>query len=94
MAEAILKTFDCVKAETVADDSFAATVKARAKCATNPLVRIEGLNLLPLRKVVDGSKSTTERVTAVNRLSDKEKILRDITNTYTALERTKTVTID
>lgn len=94
MAEAILKNFDCVKAETVGDDSLKATVNARIECAKNPLVRIEGFNLLPMRKVVDASKTTTERVRSVNQLSDTEKILKDITKTYYVLDHTKVVTIE
>ncbi len=44
--------------------------------------------------MVDASKTTTERVTSVNQLSDTEKILRDITKTYSVLNHTKTVAID
>lgn len=90
MAEMMLSNFDCVKAKTIEDDNLAATMRAKAECLSNPIMWLENITLLPQRKAVDAAKTTDDRVYKVNQLSDKEKIVKDITNTYARLEVVKT----
>lgn len=94
MAQTMLSNFDCFKAKTTWDDSFEAAIKARASCLSNPILGIENMTLLPLRKQVDEAKTIPERVNAVNQLWDRKKETMDIQKMYSDIEIMKTPAID
>jgi hypothetical protein len=47
---------------------------------------LENIKLLPQRQAVDAAPTTDARVYAVDKLSAKERMLKDIIYTYTKLE--------
>ncbi len=78
MAQSILGNFDCVKLKTQWDDSIGAAMRARTDCPINIISGLENITLLPLRKSIDAAKTTDDRVYAVNKLSDRQKIVTAI----------------
>lgn len=49
---------------------------------------------MPQRKAADTAKTIDDRVYKVNQLSDKQKIVTDITTTYAILEAMKNPSLD